>query len=72
MQKYIAVIGIIITTFGTILSLWTILSTKVSDMGTAAKHDNQQNDFKKEKKIVIVGSFLIVIGSAMQIISILI
>lgn len=68
MQKCLTVIGIIIVMFGTILSLWSILSTKTADFGTAKYLDNQSEAFKKEKPRVIAGCVMIVIGSIMQII----
>lgn len=68
MQKCYTVIGIIIVMIGTVLSLWSILSTKTDDYGTVWYWDNQPDAFKKEKPRVIVGCVMIVIGSIMQII----
>lgn len=68
MSKSFSAIGIILVFIGTIFSLWSILYTKTSYMGTALQHDQQQETFKKDKKNVIIGSSLISIGSLLQII----
>ena len=53
---------------GTIFSLWSILSTKFNYVGTADWYDRQQENFKKDKRKVIIGTILIVIGSMFQIV----
>ncbi|MCM1039812.1 MAG: hypothetical protein NC434_10860 [Ruminococcus sp.] len=72
MSKFISIIGIILVMFGTILSLWSVLGTKGKYVQTAAWYDNQQQIFQKDKKRVIVGTVLIILGSLFQIIGILI
>lgn len=57
---------------GTILSLWSVLSTKIKYYGTVEFHDNQQKEFKKQKNMVIIGTILIVLGSILQVIGTLI
>ncbi len=68
MNKIFSSIGIILVFAGTIFSLWSILNTKSTNVGTAYYHDHQQNYFKKDKAKVILGTVLIFIGSLSQII----
>ena len=68
MSKIVSVIGIILVMIGTIFSLWSILSTKATYVGTACWHDHQQESFKKDKTKVIIGTALIVAGSMFQIV----
>lgn len=63
------VFGIILTTIGTILSLWIVLVTKTSFVGTAADLDSKNAQFKKEKRLVVFGVILIIIGAVLQIIA---
>lgn len=65
-------IGIILVFTGTVFSLWSILSTKTSKVGTANYHDQQQDCFKRDKQKVILGTFLIFVGSILQIIGLFI
>lgn len=70
MNKMIACIsisGIILVVIGTIFSLWSVLGTKVKEVGTAKKEDRKQEDFKKDKCKVITGIILIFVGSLVQI-----
>lgn len=67
MQKIISVIGILVVMIGTIFSLWSIITTKTKNVGTAQYFDNQQEYFRKDKKKVIIGAILIFVGSIMQI-----
>lgn len=67
MSNYISILGLILVTAGTILSLWSVLGTKTKDVGTAGWHDNQQRNFRKEKRNVIIGTILIVLGTLFQI-----
>lgn len=67
MNKFISIIGIILVMVGTILSLWSVLKTKGDEVQTPVWHDHQQENFKKEKKKVIVGTVLIILGSLFQI-----
>ena len=66
-SKLIVIFGIMLVAFGTILSLWTILSTKKKDYGTAGWYDSQPEEFAKEKNRVIKGTILIIFGSLFQI-----
>lgn len=68
MSKILSAIGIIFIMIGTIFSLWSILGTKGNYVGTANWFNHQQENFKKDKKKVIVGTVLIVTGSILQII----
>lgn len=69
MSKIFTVVGIVMSVIGTIFSLWSVLGTRSSYVQTASWYDHQQENFKKDKKKVIVGTILIVIGSLFQIIS---
>lgn len=72
MGSWVNIIGILSTTIGTVLSLWSILFTKSEYMGTCQQYANINDDFKKQKKWVIFGTALIILGSSLQIISVLI
>lgn len=63
MNKILSIIGIFLVVVGTIFSLWSILGVKSNYIGTAVWHDNQQENFKKDKRKVIIGSVLIIAGS---------
>lgn len=69
MDKIINVMGIILVAFGSVLSLWTIITTKTSFVGTCDDWDSKPKQFKKEKVLVIIGCILIIIGSGFQIYS---
>lgn len=69
MDKILNVIGIATVAIGSVLSLWTIITTKTSFVGTCADWDSKPEQFKKEKLLVILGCVLIVSGSILQIIS---
>ena len=66
------ILGIVLSTFGTIISVWSVLTTSTKSVGTAAYLDNQQNDFRKEKKFVWIGTILIVFGAVFQIVAVFI
>lgn len=68
MNKLLSAIGIVLVLAGTVFSLWSILGTKTKDIGTAGRHDNQQDYFKKDKIRVIIGTILISFGSLLQIV----
>jgi len=70
MSKFMSVVGIFVVMTGTILSLWSIITTKTSFVGTCADWDSKSEQFKKEKILVVVGCILIVFGSILQIIAI--
>ena len=69
MGKILSAIGIFLVVVGTIFSLWSILGTKGDYILTMEWYDHQQENFKKDKKKVIVGTILIVLGSIFQIIA---
>lgn len=69
MDKILSVIGIILVMIGTVFSLWSILSTKVKYYGTCEWFSNLSDDFEKDKKKVIIGTILIIMGgSILQIV----
>ena len=65
--KILNIFGILLIMIGTIFSLWQIISTEQSFVGTAKDWDTKQEQFKKEKRCVIIGMVLIVFGSLLQI-----
>ncbi len=72
MDKAVSVIGIVIVAIGTIFSVWSVLKTNEICVGTAEWLDDQDKSFKHQKKQVIIGISLVLIGSVFQIIGILI
>jgi len=72
MSKILSTIGIILVVAGTIFSLWSILGTKGNYVQTADWYDHQQENFKKDKRKVIIGTISIIIGSTLQIIGLFI
>lgn len=70
MKNYLSVAGIVINTIGTVFTLWTILSTKTSCVGTAEQFDKQAYNFSKEKRRVIVGLVGIILGNILQVIGV--
>lgn len=72
MSKILSTIGILLVVVGTIFSLWSVLGTKGHYVQTADWYSHQQENFKKDKKKVIVGTILIICGSAFQIIGLFI
>lgn len=69
MNVIMSMIGIFLVMIGTIFSLWSVLGTKGNYVGTVGWLDNQQEIFKKDKRKVIIGTILIVIGSLLQIVA---
>ena len=67
MSKIVSVVGIVFVMVGTIFSLWSVLGTKGDYVQTAGWYDHQQENFKKDKKKVIIGTILIILGSIFQI-----
>ena len=67
-NKIVTSIGIALVMIGTILSLWSVLNTKTSDVGTydSCSGESQQQKFREQKRQVIIGIMLIVLGSLMQ------
>lgn len=72
MSKILIAIGILLVVTGTIFSLWSVLGTKGDYVQTVGWQNHQQENFKKDKKKVIVGTILIICGSVFQIIGLFI
>ena len=70
MSKAVSVVGIVFVMIGTVFSLWSVIGTKTKEVGTAGKEDRKQEDFKKDKRNVIIGIILIILGSSLQIVGI--
>ncbi len=68
MDKIVSVVGIFLVMMGTIFSLWSVLGTKGDYVQTADWYDHQQENFKRDKNKVIVGTIPIILGSLFQII----
>lgn len=68
-ETILNIFGISISCIGTVFTLYKIIFTKTSYMGTAQQLDNTQQDFRKEKHIAILGMFLITLGSVLQILT---
>lgn len=68
----LCVAGIVLVMIGTILSLWSVLSTKKEDFFTAGWYQRQHKEFIKTKNMVIIGTIFIIAGSILQIIGTLI
>lgn len=68
MGKFVTVTGIVFVMIGTIFSLWSVLGTKSDYVQTVDWHDHQQENFRKDKKKVIIGTVLIITGSLCQIV----
>lgn len=68
MNKILSSIGILLVLVGTVFSLWSILGTKGDYVQTVEWYRHQQENFKRDKKKVIRGTFLIILGSIFQII----
>lgn len=69
MNNFFCLLGIILNTVGTLFTLWTVFSTKSSDVGTAAEHDNRHKTFPVEKRRIIIGFVVIVMGNVLQAVS---
>ena len=63
----LSILGIICSTIGTILTLWVVFTTNADRVGTWGELKDRKENFAKEKKWVIRGLCLIVIGAALQI-----
>lgn len=72
MSKRLSAIGIVLVLIGTVFSLWSILGTAPNKVQTADDHDNQQNNFRKNKPRVVFGTVLISLGSLLQIVGLFI
>lgn len=67
MSKVVSVVRIVFVMAQTIFSLWSILGIKAKKVRTEEKEDRKQEDFKKDKKNVIISITLIILGSSFQI-----
>lgn len=67
--KFFNISGIILSTLGTVFTLYNILSTNTRNVGTYGYLKNLQIDFTKQKNKTINGCLLIVFGSLLQIIA---
>lgn len=68
MSKLLSAVGILLVLIGTVFSLWSILGTDPKKVQTVGEHDNQQENFKRNKPKVVFGTALISFGSLLQII----
>lgn len=68
MGKCFTIIGLILSVFGTILTLWTTFITSKKYAGTWKELASRNKSFPKEKSRVIFGCILISIGGLLQII----
>ena len=69
MIKWLTVLGIVLIAIGTCWSLWSILNTDFNYVGTADWYSHQNEAFKKQKRQVIAGLILIILGSVAQIVA---
>lgn len=67
LSSIINAFGILIATIGTVLSLWTVMTTKTEKAGTGEEQKERHEKFPKEKKKVIIGCVLICVGAILQI-----
>ena len=68
LSSWINVVGIILTTTGTILTLWTILMMDKKKAGTWGEFEERHIEFPKEQRKVRIGCVGIAIGGLLQII----
>lgn len=69
MIKWLTVLGIVLVAIGTCWSLWSVLNTDSNYVGTVDWHSHQDEAFKKQKRQVIAGLILIILGSVAQIVA---
>lgn len=67
-SKVLISVGIMFSMIGTILTLWTTFSTSIKSAGTWSELANRHAKFPKEKRRVIIGTIVILIGGLLQII----
>lgn len=72
MNKCINILGLVLVMIGTIFSLWSVLGTRSDIVQTAGYQDHLQENFKKDKKKVVLGTILIILGTLFQIIGVFI
>lgn len=71
-SKVLTIAGIMLSMIGTVFSLWTVITTSCAYKGTYNELANRNRDFRKEKRLVIIGCVLIVLGAFAQIVALLI
>lgn len=62
-------LGIVLSVSGTVFSLRTVLTTRTKEAGTYNELANRHNSFMKEKRCVMLGLILIILGGGLQIVS---
>ncbi len=67
MDKVLSAIGILLSVFGTVLTLWTTFTTSTKYVGTCDEYVNRPLEFPKEKRRVIMGMAFIAMGGLFQI-----
>ncbi len=68
LASWINAIGILVTTIGTILTLWTIIRMDSKLAGTYEELKDRHKTFRKEQIKARVGCVLIAIGCLIQIV----
>lgn len=68
MDKILSAIGILLSVFGTVLTLWTTFTTSIKYVGTCNEYINRPFEFPKEKRRVVIGVILIIIGGILQVV----
>lgn len=73
MGTILNVAGIAASTMGTVISLLSVIMTRISEVGTYdyVTGNNQKDRARKQKKQAIIGICFIVLGGALQIISVI-
>ena len=67
-DKMLSAIGILLSVFGTVLTLWTTFTTSTKYVGTCDEYVNRPLKFPKEKRRVIIGVILIITGGILQVV----
>ena len=68
LSAWINASGIILTTVGTILTLWTIMTTDKKKAGTLGELEERHKVFPKEQRKVRIGCAVIGVGGLLQIV----
>ena len=68
MERIISLTGILLVMIGTVFSLWSILTTRTSSVGTYGDMDGKKQQYvlKKQKREVFIGTLMICMGSMLQ------
>ncbi len=67
MSKILNVIGILLTTGGTVFTIWSALTQNIKTVGTWGEPLMRAKNAKKDKCKVVIGCVLIMVGAAFQI-----